>query len=1030
MSKRKLISLLGLMTIVCSLTAQTQDAVSGLWYTSTVAGHATIVAPPAGEAAYTGAVRIPSTIVGSEGTYTVDTIGQNAFKSSTITLVEIPATVNFIDVYAFSSCTTLATIRCHATTPPTLGTIKMVNMETGKSTTFYPFDATLFSTLSPQVPDKDAYTAATGWAKFTNGFNNIIYDITIAGIEVTAENKDNITGEGITGTVRYDNETNVLLLSDAAITAASKTHGVEFYEPDLTIRLEGKNTISPYNYSCIYVGAAGTITGPGSLENIGDIVTDANLTFKNTTVKADRLYVEDPGSTDATFAFDKAYVTLSGDRNYETIICSELNLTDCEFLYPASASFSATEKAVVDAESYGIIDDIVIGRTYGLVVGDVEVTDRNKDNITGAAITGTISYDSETSTLTLDNASIAATAEFGIKQLTELDSLHINVVGNDTVRGKDTPILLYTNTAMSISGDGHLYVELPESESLHDFSIAIQLESGAAMTIRNTSLEVISAKHGICNMGMTLAKLAIDHSTVSIKCPTGTTAIGGMESLDLSGCQILSPADAHYNNWDMYVLYNKDNTPCSEVFIGRTYGITVAGVSVHELNKDNVIGEGITGTVRYDIDTKTLTLDNAKIASAASACIDISRDINVLIELIGEDSLAQTGGTSALYIGQNDTITIAGDGSLAIESSQNGISLSSASQLTISECQVAVNGATKGITGIDGTKGETLILDKAIVRAKGTAQGSICNLQTLDFNGCSIVLPESAIWKLANHQIESKDGSVVKDEVVIARVYPVYVAGVQLNVINKDDIATAAGISTGTITFDDENNVLTLENVVLETAKNGIETIGSTGLTIELVGENSITSDKNGISAYTALTIDGNGSGKLEIAADNTALSSLSESLVISKAEVTASGAQYGIYGSYNSELEISKSTVRAKGTTQGSIARFKSITLTGCSIATEGATVALSAEDATDYSVMVEGAIATAEVVIEPKTTAIETIAAEQPLFYAHDGRIYGAEGMRIYTLLGLDVTHLNGQLNGVYIVKTADSAQKIVVR
>lgn len=1027
MSKRTLISLLGLMSIVCSLTAQTQDAASGLWYKSTAAGHATIVAPPDGEAAYTGAVRIPSTIVSSEGTYTVDTIGPNAFKSSTITVVEIPATVNFIGVYAFSSCTALSTIRCHATTPPTLGTASKLNF--GTVTFVYPFDDNLFSTLSPQVPDTAAYAAATVWKMFTNGFEYILYDITIAGIEVTAENKDNITGEGITGTVRYDNEANVLLLSDATITTTSTTHGIEFYRPDLTIRLEGKNTISPKDYSCIYVGAAGTITGPGSLENSGDIVTDADLTFKNTTVTAERLYVEDPGSTNATFAFDKAHVTLSGDRNNETIVCSELNLTDCEFLYPASASFNATAKTVVDAEGYGIIDDIVIGRTYGLVVGDVEVTDRNKDNITGEAITGTISYDSETSTLTLDNASIAATATFGIKQLTELDSLHINVVGNDTVRGKDTPILLYTNTAMSISGDGHLYVELPESELLHDFSIAIQLESGAAMAIRNTSLEVVSAKHGICNMDMTLAKLAIDHSTVSIKCSTGTTAIGGMESLDLSGCQILSPAGAYYNNWDMYILYNEDGTLCSEVFIGRTYGITVAGVSVHERNKDNVIGEGITGTVRYDIDTKTLTLDNAKITAATSECIKISRDMNVLIELIGEDSLT-TGGTYALYIGQNDRITIAGDGSLAIESSQNGISLSSASQLTIRECQVAVNGATRGITGIDGTKGETLILDKATVRAKGTANGSICNLQTLDFTGCSIVSPESAMWKSDNHQIESKDGSVIKDEVVIARIYPVYVAGVQLNAINKDDIATAAGISTGTITFDDENNVLTLENVVLETAKNGIETIGSTGLTIELVGDNSITSDKNGIYAYTALTIDGNGSGKLAITAGNTALNSQSESLVISKAEVTASGAQYGIYGSSNSELEISKSTVRAKGTAQGSIARFKSITLTGCSIATEGAAVALSAEEATDYSVMVEGAIATAEVVIEPKTTAIETIAAEQPLFYAHDGRIYGADGMRIYTLLGLDVTHMNGQLNGVYIVKTADTAQKIVVR
>ncbi|MGM9746518.1 MAG: leucine-rich repeat protein [Paludibacteraceae bacterium] len=1027
MSKRKLLSLLGLMTIVCSLTAQTQDAASGLWYTSTVAGHATIVAPPDGEAAYTGAVRIPSTIVSSEGTYTVDTIGPNAFKSSTITVVEIPATVNFIGVYAFSSCTALSTIRCHATTPPTLGTASKLNF--GTVTFVYPFDDNLFSTLSPQVPDTAAYAAATVWKMFTNGFEYILYDITIAGIEVTAENKDNITGEGITGTVRYDNEANVLLLSDATITTTSTTHGIEFYRPDLTIRLEGKNTILPDQYSCIYVGAAGTITGPGSLENSGDIVTDADLTFKNTTVTAERLYVEDP-STNATFAFNKAYVTLSGDRNNETIVCSELNLTDCEFLYPASASFNATAKTVVDADGYGIIDDIVIGRAYGLVVGDVEVTDRNKDKITGEAITGTISYDSETSTLTLDNASIAATATFGIKQLTELDSLHINVVGNDTVRGKDTPILLYTNTAMSISGDGHLYVELPESELLHDFSIAIQLESGAAMAIRNTSLEVVSAKHGICNMDMTLAKLAIDHSTVSIKCSTGTTAIGGMESLDLSGCQILSPAGAYYNNWDMYVLYNEDGTLCSEVFIGRTYGITVAGVSVHELNKDNVIGEGITGTVRYDIDTHTLTLDNAKITSATSACINISRDMNVLIELIGEDSLT-TGGTYALYIGQNDTITIAGDGSLAIESSQNGIGLSSASQLTISECQVAVNGATRGITGIDGTKGETLILDKATVRAKGTANGSICNLQTLDFTDCSIVSPESAIWKSANHQIESKDGSVVTDEVVIARIYPVYVAGVQLNAINKDDIATAAGISTGTITFDDENNVLTLENVVLETTKNGIETIGSTGLTIELVGDNSIKSDKNGIFAYTALTIDGNGSGKLAITAGNTALNSFSESLVISKAEVTASGAQYGIYGSSNSELEISKSTVRAKGTANGSIARFKSITLTNCNIVSpSGAEIGKDNEESLYYSVLQDGVVVTDTIVIEAQTTAIETIEAAQPLFYAHDGRIYGAEGMRIYTLLGLDVTHMNGQLNGVYIVKTADTAQKIVVR
>ena len=48
----------------------------------------------------------------------------------------------------------------------------------------------------------------------------------------------------------------------------------------------------------------------------------------------------------------------------------------------------------------------------------------------------------------------------------------------------------------------------------------------------------------------------------------------------------------------------------------------------------------------------------------------------------------------------------------------------------------------------------------------------------------------------------------------------------------------------------------------------------------------------------------------------------------------------------------------------------------------------------------------------------------------YAENGRIYGAEGARIYDLLGRDVTRLNGSLHGVYVVKTANAAQKVVVK
>ncbi len=59
---------------------------------------------------------------------------------------------------------------------------------------------------------------------------------------------------------------------------------------------------------------------------------------------------------------------------------------------------------------------------------------------------------------------------------------------------------------------------------------------------------------------------------------------------------------------------------------------------------------------------------------------------------------------------------------------------------------------------------------------------------------------------------------------------------------------------------------------------------------------------------------------------------------------------------------------------------------------------------------------------------TAIETVTA--PQIYAVDGRIVCDGEFRIYDLLGRDVTRLNGSLCGVYVVKTADTTQKVIVK
>lgn len=59
---------------------------------------------------------------------------------------------------------------------------------------------------------------------------------------------------------------------------------------------------------------------------------------------------------------------------------------------------------------------------------------------------------------------------------------------------------------------------------------------------------------------------------------------------------------------------------------------------------------------------------------------------------------------------------------------------------------------------------------------------------------------------------------------------------------------------------------------------------------------------------------------------------------------------------------------------------------------------------------------------------TALESV--ENIVIFAENGRIFTAENARIYDMLGRDVTRNNGNLHGVYVVKTENVATKIVVR
>ena len=70
---------------------------------------------------YSGEVIIPRQVTYNGVTYTVDGIGDHAFKNSGISYLVIPSTVEYIDYHAFEGCS-FYSIECYSTDPGIMST--------------------------------------------------------------------------------------------------------------------------------------------------------------------------------------------------------------------------------------------------------------------------------------------------------------------------------------------------------------------------------------------------------------------------------------------------------------------------------------------------------------------------------------------------------------------------------------------------------------------------------------------------------------------------------------------------------------------------------------------------------------------------------------------------------------------------------------------------------------------------------------------------------------------------------------------
>ena len=119
---------------------------------------------PTVPSSYTGAIVIEETIRYEGNDFPVKFINDSAFHQSTITSIDLPATITTFSKGAFLNCQTLQTIICRATTPPA----------TNIRTIPWQYE-NIFGSLDPDqvsvyVPEDalQAYQAAGGWDTFTH----------------------------------------------------------------------------------------------------------------------------------------------------------------------------------------------------------------------------------------------------------------------------------------------------------------------------------------------------------------------------------------------------------------------------------------------------------------------------------------------------------------------------------------------------------------------------------------------------------------------------------------------------------------------------------------------------------------------------------------------------------------------------------------------------------------------------------------------------------------------------------------------
>ena len=421
------------------------------------------------------------------------------------------------------------------------------------------------------------------------------YGFKVAGVDVTSDNYLDLTEiNGVSGKVYFDPNTRALTLDNATIEVDGCNAILNETCRNLVIELLGTNTINVTNSAGIYTCESTVILG-----NSGSRLTLKNdrcaVLFESSPLEIVNCWLEVEGDwgisandnvAEEVLTIRNSHVEATGPTGSICDIAG-LELEGCYIDIPSKAAYNADTKSVaVNGET--VTSKVVIEpNSYGIYIADKPVTTLNYKDLTSIyGVSGSASYDPNTKTLTLDNATIDrnSTDGTGIVNKTVSD-FTVKLIGNNTVTADLASMVL--NQTSTITGDGSLHLTSKRF-------CGLDMES-ASVTIDNTSL-FVKGGYGIAGfIGAETEVLTVRNSYVEAE-GFGSGSISLISDLILEDCAITQPVGAEFDDDQKTVVLNGELLKSKVVIepITNSIGTVTADVPARKQGIYNLNGVKLT----------------------------------------------------------------------------------------------------------------------------------------------------------------------------------------------------------------------------------------------------------------------------------------------------------------------------------------------------------------------------------------------------------------------------------------------------